>query len=92
MDLGHALRSIAGGVWLIAIAAVFSASAEGTFDIAAGRASQPAQARPTLQRLSLRDQISSAKIPGAIVLIQQHGKPVYLKIFGVRDVGPKHCR
>jgi CubicO group peptidase (beta-lactamase class C family) len=25
-------------------------------------------------------------LPGAVVLIQQHGKPVYLKCFGVRDV------
>jgi CubicO group peptidase (beta-lactamase class C family) len=25
-------------------------------------------------------------IPGAVILIQQHGQPVYLKMFGVRDV------
>ncbi|MBR1222838.1 beta-lactamase family protein [Bradyrhizobium sp. U87765 SZCCT0131] len=32
------------------------------------------------------NEVSSGKIPGAIVLIQRHGKPVYLKSFGVRDV------
>ena len=29
------------------------------------------------------------KLPGAVVLIQQHGKPVYLKCFGVQDVATK---
>src|ERR1700742_1819522 len=32
------------------------------------------------------DEVSSGKLPGAIVLIQQHGQPVYLRTFGVRDV------
>ena len=30
-------------------------------------------------------EIAAGKIPGAIVLVQQHGKPVYLKWFGARD-------
>ena len=34
----------------------------------------------------LNDQIAQEKIPGAIVLIQRHGKPVYFKWFGKRDV------
>jgi CubicO group peptidase (beta-lactamase class C family) len=34
----------------------------------------------------LKNEIASGKIPGAIVLIQQHGKPVYFEKFGVRDV------
>jgi CubicO group peptidase (beta-lactamase class C family) len=34
----------------------------------------------------LNDEIASGKIPGAIVLIQHHGRPVYLKSFGKRDV------
>jgi CubicO group peptidase (beta-lactamase class C family) len=34
----------------------------------------------------IRNEIASAKIPGAILLIQQHGKPVYFENFGVRDV------
>src|SRR6185312_14027606 len=37
----------------------------------------------------LREEIANGKIPGAIVLIQQHGKPVYHEFFGVRDVATK---
>lgn len=35
------------------------------------------------------NEIATGKLPGAVVLIQQHGKPVYLKCFGVRDVATK---
>ena len=34
----------------------------------------------------IRNEIASGKIPGAVLLIQQHGKPVYFENFGVRDV------
>jgi CubicO group peptidase (beta-lactamase class C family) len=34
----------------------------------------------------LNDEIAADKIPGAIVLIQRHGQPVYFKCFGKRDV------
>ena len=34
----------------------------------------------------IRNEIATGKIPGAIVLIQQHGHPVYFESFGVRDV------
>jgi len=34
-------------------------------------------------------EIAEGKIPGAVVLIQRHGKPVYLRSFGVRDVATK---
>jgi len=37
----------------------------------------------------IRNEIASAKMPGAILLIQQHGKPVYFESFGVRDVATK---
>jgi CubicO group peptidase (beta-lactamase class C family) len=37
----------------------------------------------------IRNEIATGKIPGAIVLIQQHGKPVYFENFGVRDVETK---
>jgi CubicO group peptidase (beta-lactamase class C family) len=33
-----------------------------------------------------KNEIASGKIPGAIVLIQQHGKLVYFEKFGVRDI------
>jgi CubicO group peptidase (beta-lactamase class C family) len=48
--------------------------------------------REKLARLGdyMRNEIATGKIPGAIVLIQQHGKPVYFETFGVRDVVSRH--
>ncbi|QDP20838.1 serine hydrolase domain-containing protein [Bradyrhizobium cosmicum] len=34
----------------------------------------------------IRNEVATGKIPGAILLLQQHGKPVYYQQFGVRDV------
>jgi CubicO group peptidase (beta-lactamase class C family) len=34
----------------------------------------------------IRNEIATGKIPGAILLLQQHGNPVYYENFGVRDV------
>jgi len=34
----------------------------------------------------MRNEVATGKIPGAVVLIQQHGHPVYFENFGVRDV------
>jgi CubicO group peptidase (beta-lactamase class C family) len=41
-----------------------------------------------LSRLSqfFENEVATGKLPGAIVLIRQHGMPVYFKCFGVRDV------
>jgi CubicO group peptidase (beta-lactamase class C family) len=47
--------------------------------------------RERLQRVGdyVRDEIATGKIPGAIMLIQQHGQPVYFENFGMRDVETK---
>src|ERR1700737_2729601 len=37
----------------------------------------------------IRNEIALGKIPGAIMLIQQHGHPVYFESFGVRDVATR---
>jgi CubicO group peptidase (beta-lactamase class C family) len=34
----------------------------------------------------IRGEIAAARIPGAVILIQQHGRPVYFESFGLRDV------
>src|SRR6476661_5895238 len=34
----------------------------------------------------VRNEVAAGKIPGAILLIQQHGKPVFSENFGVRDI------
>jgi CubicO group peptidase (beta-lactamase class C family) len=86
MNSRHILRSLFGAA-LLAIAAAPSAGAEGTFDIPAGAHFNPQK----LARADdfLRDQVAQGKIPGAILLIQQHGKPVYHEFFGVQDVVSK---
>jgi CubicO group peptidase (beta-lactamase class C family) len=38
----------------------------------------------------LRNEVATGKIPGAVLLIQQHGRPVYFESFGVRDVESRH--
>src|SRR6266436_9040338 len=51
----------------------------------------PTFSRAALDRVGdyIRNEIATGKIPGAILLIQQHGKPVYFKNFGVRDVATR---
>jgi CubicO group peptidase (beta-lactamase class C family) len=84
MTSSHALRSLFCGVALTLFGSLQAALAEGTFDIPAGARFSQAK----LARLGdfIRNEIANGKIPGAIVLIQQHGKPVYSESFGVRDV------
>src|ERR1700730_3370210 len=56
---------------------------------AQGRAAAAQAPSPDrLERITefFNNEIATGKLPGAVVLIQQHGKPVYLKCFGVRDV------
>src|SRR5947199_3249316 len=51
-------------------------------------ADAPAPSAAKLERITefFDNEIATGKLPGAVVLIQQHGKPIYLKSFGVRDV------
>ncbi|HKH01640.1 MAG TPA: serine hydrolase domain-containing protein, partial [Bradyrhizobium sp.] len=55
--------------------------------------SAPASFSPAkLERVGnfIRQEIAAGKMPGAIILIQQHGRPVYFECFGVRDVATRH--
>src|SRR6266446_10548762 len=83
MNPAHFLRASACGDLLTAGIAS-SVTAEGTFDLPPGAHFNPQK----LDRVGdfLRDQIANGKIPGAILLIQQHGKPVYHQSLGVQDV------
>jgi CubicO group peptidase (beta-lactamase class C family) len=51
-------------------------------------ANVPAPSPDKLERITdfFTSEVATGKLPGAVVLIQQHGKPVYLKCFGVQDV------
>ena len=72
---------------LLALTAGPQAVAEGTFDIPPGAHFNPQK----LDKVGefFRNEVATGKIPGAILLIQQHGKPVYHEFFGVRDVATK---
>jgi CubicO group peptidase (beta-lactamase class C family) len=86
MNLRHGLGSMVATA-MLATAATSSAVAEGTFDIPAGAHFNPQK----LEKVSefFRNEVATGKIPGAIVLIQQRGKPVYHEFFGVQDVVSK---
>jgi CubicO group peptidase (beta-lactamase class C family) len=72
-------------IWLTAavLAAIYTGWA-GTARTTDAAAPSPEK----LERITefFNNEIATGKLPGAIVLIQQHGRPVYLKFFGVRDV------
>src|ERR1700716_3517895 len=62
----------------------------------AGSAESPSPASASFSRAKLaragdyiRNEIATGKIPGAVLLIQQHGRPVYFEKFGVRDVATR---
>jgi CubicO group peptidase (beta-lactamase class C family) len=86
MNSGVVLRALTCGA-LLTLAAAPSAIAEGTFDNPAGAHFNP-QKLDTIGEF-FRNEVTTGKISGAILLIQQHGKPVYHGSFGVQDVVSK---
>jgi CubicO group peptidase (beta-lactamase class C family) len=48
----------------------------------------PSPSPDKLERITafFDNEVTTGKLPGAVILIQQHGHPLYLKSFGVRDV------
>jgi CubicO group peptidase (beta-lactamase class C family) len=82
------------GVYGTLFAAVFAVAVSIALSLPAAEADElgpPPGAVLSRERLSsiddfINSEIASGKIPGAIVLIQRHGQPVYFKCFGKRDV------
>ncbi len=81
----HGLRPLMVG--LLLAAATLPARAEGTYEIPAGAHFNPDK----LAKIAdfFKNEVATGKISGAIVLIEQHGKPVYHESFGVQDVTSK---
>jgi CubicO group peptidase (beta-lactamase class C family) len=80
--------------WIAAAALLIAAVAVGWTDF--GRAETPSTAPRTFSRTKLeragdylRNEVATGRIPGAILLVQQHGRPVYFENFGVRDTATK---
>jgi CubicO group peptidase (beta-lactamase class C family) len=75
-------------MWVMAMAAVALAS---PLPAASAEFGPRPGAELSLEKLSpiadfVNGEIAAGRIPGAIVLIQRHGKPLYLQCFGKRDV------
>ena len=77
----------AAGRYLVVLAILLAAGW-----LHAVRAEPKAPNAPTFSRAALdrigdevRNEVATGKIPGAILLIQRHSKPVYFENFGVRD-------
>src|SRR6516162_5094853 len=89
--MGNRFNSVAAPsarrIALIAALVAYCANGSGT----AGAADAPAPAPEKLQLMTefFHDEVATGKLPGAVILIQQHGRPVYLKCLGVRDVTTK---
>src|SRR5262249_8623311 len=85
---GASLRALAGALAVVFCALVLAhpAGAE------PAAVAQSAFSAEGLKRVGeyLQNEVDSGKIPGAIILIQQHGKAVYYRKFGLRDVATKH--
>jgi CubicO group peptidase (beta-lactamase class C family) len=85
--IGHAARCFLAAIlvpFLVAIAPG-AGSAEVLLPISAGF-SQAGLARV---HHYMQNEISAGRIPGAVVLIQQHGQPVLFESFGARDIESK---
>ncbi len=78
----------AGFALLLAALSAGGPSAGRAESLSPGRASF---SREGLARVGdyLRNEITTGKIPGAVLLIQQHSRPVYFENFGMRDVENK---
>jgi CubicO group peptidase (beta-lactamase class C family) len=87
MNSWQSLQSAVTGLLLLIAAPSVAGLAVGTFDIRAGAHFNPQK----LERIGeyFQNEIATGKIPGAIILIQQHGQLVFLRSFGVRDVTSK---
>jgi CubicO group peptidase (beta-lactamase class C family) len=85
MNCRQVSRALAGAALLVLAAP--QVRAEGTFDIPAGAHFNPQK----LAKIGefFKNEVATGKIPGAILLIEQHGKPVYHEFFGVRDPATK---
>jgi CubicO group peptidase (beta-lactamase class C family) len=86
MISGYFWRAL-GVAALLAFWAAPSARAQGTFDLPAGARFNPEKLAKVGE--FFKNEVATGKIPGAIVLIQHHGKPVYRESFGVQDVVSK---
>jgi CubicO group peptidase (beta-lactamase class C family) len=77
------------GRWLVAgaLAGLVLGGSPEALSSEPNAADAPTFSRAALDRVGdyVRNEVATGKIPGAVLLIQQHGKLVHLECFGVRD-------
>ena len=78
-------HAVSARPWALIIGLLLGSMSAST-TVSAAEANAPSTEK--LQVLSdfFESEVATGKISGAVVLIQQHGRPVYLKTFGMRDV------
>jgi len=86
-DIGRQRRRTA----LVPLILAFVVAWPGAGSCESQRSAAPSFSSEKLERVGdyIGNEIASGKIPGAILLIQQHGHPVYFENFGVRDLATK---
>jgi CubicO group peptidase (beta-lactamase class C family) len=86
--MGYRLHAIiAPPAWRLALAAAcLACCAIGLKIASANDVPAPRPDKLTILTDFFQNEVTTGKLPGAVILIQQHGRPVYLKCFGVRDV------
>ena len=78
-------RTVYGRRWAL-IAALMLYSVNVSTTAVGAEANVPSTEKLQLLSNFFDNEVAAGNISGAIVLIQQHGRPVYLKTFGMRDV------
>src|ERR1700755_918715 len=73
-------------VVLLGIGASVALSGSAFGQVRAVDAPAPAPAKLEAITAFFNNEVATGKLPGAMILVQQHGRPVYLKSFGVQDV------
>lgn len=84
---GPAIRGWRLAALLVVALSQSEAVAQGTFELPAGAGFS--QAKLARVGAFFRDEIATGRLPGAILVVHHHGKPVYSEFAGVRDVATK---
>jgi len=79
-------RCIASSLALLVLAIAAGRPGSGSVEPASAVSASLSPAKLDRVGEYIRREVTARRIPGAVILIQQHGKPVYFESFGVRDV------
>ena len=74
------------GVVLIATAISAALAADAIGQNRAANVPVPAPDKLEAITAFFNNEVATGKLPGAVILVQQHGRPLYLKSFGARSL------